>query len=159
MCAIFLYQQSRCSSHSGWTFFKRHSLPPRSTIAWLTSELFWVLAAKADVLIDKGREGIFSVEADGNCKGRVLKKNLKKILIVSICYFLISYDILTVSSSILCRISTISPESPLTLTFPFALTAYLSVAHTLAVLILALSAAVIAGTVIAPFCVGMVKRT
>ena len=127
----------------------------------MTSELFWVLAAKADVLIDKGREGIFSVEADGDCKGRVLKKNLKnlKVPIVSICYFLISsryYDILTVS--ILCRISTISPESPLTLTFPFALTAYLFVAHTLAVLILALSAAVIAGTVIAPFCVGLVKR-
>ena len=60
LCAIFLYQQSRCSSHSGWSF-KRHSLPPRSTIAWLTSELFWLLAAKADVLIDKGREGIFSL--------------------------------------------------------------------------------------------------
>ena len=111
----------------------------------MTGELFWVLAAKADVLIDKGRKGIFSLEADGDCKGRVLKK--KNIPIVSIFYFLISsrYEVLTISSSILCRISTISPESPLTLTFPFALTAYLFVAHTLAVLILVLGAAVIAG--------------
>ena len=103
------------------------------------------MAAKADVLIDKGRKGIFSVEADGDCKGRVLKK--KKIPILSIFYFLISsrYEVLTISSSILCRISTISPESPLTLTFPFALTAYLFVAHTLAVLIFVFGAAVIAG--------------
>ena len=52
--------------------------------------------------------------------------------------------------------------SPLTLTFPFALTAYLFVAHTLAAPDLALGAAVIAGTVTALvglFCVGLVKDT
>ena len=31
------------------------------------------LAAKTSVSIDKGREGSFSVEADGDRKGRVLK--------------------------------------------------------------------------------------
>ena len=52
----------------------------------LRDEVFWVSAAKAGVLIDKGRaEKVFS----GDRKGRFLKK--KKILIVSFCYFLISF--------------------------------------------------------------------
>jgi len=42
--------------------------------AGLTGELFWVSAARAGVLIDKGREGTVSVEADGNRRGEVLKK-------------------------------------------------------------------------------------
>ena len=42
--------------------------------AGLTGEPFWVSAARAGVLIDKGREGTVSVEADGNRRGRVLKK-------------------------------------------------------------------------------------
>jgi hypothetical protein len=39
--------------------------------AGLTDEPFWLSAARAGVLFDKGN---FSVEADGNCRGRVLKK-------------------------------------------------------------------------------------
>ena len=42
--------------------------------AGLTGEPFWVSAARAGVLIDKGREGTVSVEADGSRRGRVLKK-------------------------------------------------------------------------------------
>ena len=42
--------------------------------AGLTGEPFWVSAARAGVLIDKGREGTFGVEADENRRGRVLKK-------------------------------------------------------------------------------------
>ena len=43
--------------------------------AGLTGEPFWVSAARAGVLIDKGREETVSVDADGNRRGsRVLKK-------------------------------------------------------------------------------------
>ena len=42
--------------------------------AGLTGEPFWVSAARAGVLIDKGREGTVGVEAGGNGRGRVLKK-------------------------------------------------------------------------------------
>ena len=68
----------------------------------LTDEAFWLSTAKAGVLTNKGWEGsfIFSVEADEDRKGRVLKK--KKIQNVSFCFFLIYflYEIFTVS--ILC---------------------------------------------------------
>ena len=49
----------------------------------LTDEAFWLSTAKAGVLTNKGWEGsfIFSVEADEDRKGRVLKK--KKIQNVS----------------------------------------------------------------------------
>jgi hypothetical protein len=40
--------------------------------AGLTGEPFWVSAARAGVLIDKGRT--ISVETDGNHRGRVKKK-------------------------------------------------------------------------------------
>ena len=52
--------------------------------------------------------------------------------------------------------------APLTLTFPFALSAYLFVAHTLGAPAQALGAAVLAGGVTAlvgMFCVGLVKDT
>jgi hypothetical protein len=52
--------------------------------------------------------------------------------------------------------------APLTLTFPFALTTYLFVAHTLGVPEQALGAAMLAGGVTALvglFCVGLVKDT
>lgn len=52
--------------------------------------------------------------------------------------------------------------APLTLTFPFALTTYLFVAHTLGAPEQALAAAVLAGGVTALvglFCVGLIKDT
>ena len=57
--------------------------------AGLTGEPFWVSAARAGVLIDKGRERSVSVEADGNQRGRVLKKKKgfsseRKFLFVSL---------------------------------------------------------------------------
>ena len=42
--------------------------------AGLTGEPFWVSAARAGVLIDKGRKGTVDAETDGNLRGRVLKK-------------------------------------------------------------------------------------
>ena len=88
------------------------------------------------VTVVNGREGIFSIEADGN--HRVLTN-------VSFCCFLISsrYEISTVSTS--CSSFDFIVISLLTLTFPLTLTAYQFVAHTLAAQNLALDAAVIAG--------------
>jgi hypothetical protein len=61
--------------------------------AGLTGEPFWVSAARAGVLIDRGREGTVSVEADGNHRGRVLKRKKgfsseRKFLFISLCIFL-----------------------------------------------------------------------
>ena len=42
--------------------------------AGLTGEPFWVSAARAGVLIDKGRGGGVSSETDGNRRGRILKR-------------------------------------------------------------------------------------
>ena len=132
--------------------------------AGLTGEPFWVSAARAGVLIDKGREGTVSVETDGNNnRGRVLKKKKgfsseRKLLSVSL--FLVDIKKLTVFEIV--APLTLLTISPLTLTLPFALTAYLFVAHTLGAPNLALGAAVIAGTVTALvglFCVGLVKDT
>ena len=70
--------------------------------AGLTGEPFWVSAARAGVLIDKGRERTVSVETDGNNRGRVLKKKKgfsseRKLLSVSLFLadmkFLIFFDL------------------------------------------------------------------
>jgi hypothetical protein len=78
-------------------------------------------------------------------------------------YLLSRYDNLTTVLTPCCLAPlTLLTISPLTLTFPFALTAYLFVAHTLEAPHLALGAAIIAGTVTALvglFCVGLVKDT
>ena len=90
-------------------------------------EPLWVLAARVGVTIIKGREGTFSVEADGNPN-------------VSFCCFLISsrYENLTFST-LLC-------VAPLTLTFSFTfkLTGCSSSIH-LRLRICFLDSAVIAG--------------
>ena len=89
-------------------------------------------------------------------KGSVLNVSFFIPLISSLIWNLTCFDPCCVAPLTLLTIS------PLTLTFPFALTAYLFVAHTLAAPNLALGAAVIAGTVTALvglFCVGLVKDT
>lgn len=132
--------------------------------AGLTGEPFWASVARAGVLIDKGREVSVSAEADGNPgrgRGRVLKK--KKAFSSEsksvVFFFVVLYEIQVFFFLDPLTLLTISP---LTLTFPFALTTYLFVAHTLGAPNLALGAAVIAGTVTALvglFCVGLVKDT
>jgi hypothetical protein len=42
--------------------------------AGLTGEPFWASAARAGVLVDKGRGGTVSPETGGNRRGRILKR-------------------------------------------------------------------------------------
>ncbi|KAF8801667.1 hypothetical protein BYT27DRAFT_7173913 [Phlegmacium glaucopus] len=112
--------------------------------AGLTGEPFWASATRAGVLVDKSKGGIISGGADGS-PGRGRSRALKRKK------GFISEPPLTLLTI-----------SPLTLSFPFALTTYLFVAHALHAPNMALGTAVLAGTVTALvglFCVGLVKDT
>ena len=53
----------------------------------LTDEPVWVSAARAGILIDKGREITFIMETDGNRRGRVLKKKVPNVIFRLCPYF------------------------------------------------------------------------
>ena len=114
----------------------------------LTGEGFWLSARRARALVTGAESGV----------GR-FRKNFKSerachVHAPSSCYLLA----LTFSLAPL----TLLRIAPLTLTLPFALSAYLFVAHTLGAPDQALAAALLAGTVTAlvgMFCVGLVSDT
>lgn len=113
--------------------------------------VFWLIRVEKELLMWTQMK----IVGVGFWKGR--KGSVPNVSPVLLFFLYMKSDV-----SILLAPLTLLTISPLTLTFPFALTAYLFVAHTLGAPNMALGAAVIAGTVTALvglFCVGLVKDT
>ena len=111
----------------------------------LTGEGFWVSARRARALVAAAEGG----------SGR-FRKSFKLERACRVCLQEFSADPFVLAPLALLRIA------PLTLTLPFALTAYLFVAHTLGAPDQAFAAALLAGTVTALvglFCIGLVSDT
>jgi hypothetical protein len=112
----------------------------------LTGDAFFVAARRARAL---------TAAVEGSSEGKY-KRKFKTEREYTHCNLSISYSYLCIAPL------TILTIAPLTLTFPFALTTYLFVAHTLSAPEQALGASILAGGVTALvglFCVGLVKDT